>query len=92
MKTTNGPIIDMTPSGHFAHEPIAGPTLGVILARVLVFTIALGFAALAFWLAVFTVPVLLVIGLAGYAYLRFKIARGGFGAFTMTPIRHPRRR
>jgi fatty acid desaturase len=78
MKTTNGPIIDMTPSGHFAQEPITGPTLGVILARVLVFTIALGFAALAFWLAVFTVPILIVIGLVGYGYFRFKTARGGF--------------
>ncbi|MBW4037097.1 MAG: hypothetical protein HIU90_16660 [Proteobacteria bacterium] len=90
MKMTNGPIIDMTPSGHFAQEPITGPTLGVILARVLVFTIALGFAALAFWLAVFTVPILIVIGLVGYGYFRFKMARGGF-TFGHTMMRNGHR-
>ncbi len=81
----------MTPSGQFAHEPIAGPTLGVILARVLVFTVALGFAALAFWLAVFTVPVLIVIGLGVYGYVRFKTARGGLSAFTVTTTRRRNR-
>ncbi|MDD2861346.1 MAG: hypothetical protein PHI71_09830 [Acidiphilium sp.] len=77
MKTTSGPIIDMTPSGEFAREPIAGPTLGVIFARVVAFAILLGFAAIAFWLAIFTIPLLIIAGLGGYAYLRFKMRRHG---------------
>jgi hypothetical protein len=90
MKMTNGPIIDMTPAGNFADRPVQGPNLGVILARVLVFSVALGFAALAFWLAVFTVPVLIVLGFVGYLYVRFKTSRGGLRFGMVTPNR-PRR-
>lgn len=77
MKTNNGPIIDMTPAGGFVNEPIAGPTLGVILARVVAFAVLLGLLAMAFWLAVFTIPVLIVLGLVGYGYFRYKMARHG---------------
>ncbi|MGC9270790.1 hypothetical protein [Acidiphilium sp.] len=80
----------MTPSGGFAGSPARGPSFGVILARVVAFTILLGVAALVFWLAVFTVPILMVIGLAGYLYFRFKMARHG-GRFGSVTVRHFRR-
>ncbi|MDD2876726.1 MAG: hypothetical protein PHT60_07930 [Acidiphilium sp.] len=71
----------MTPAGDFSRDfsrqPVTRPTLGGILARLVGFTIVLGFAALAFWLAVFTVPILIVVGLVAYAYVRFRMARHG---------------
>jgi len=89
MKTSDGPIIDMTPTGGFVNEPIAGPTLGVIIARVIAFALVLGIAAIAFWLAVFTIPVLIVLGLVGYGYLRFRMARHGvrFRSVVVRPAR-----
>lgn len=84
MKDSEGPIIDMTPSGQFAQEPITAPALGTIVLRVLLFTIALGFAALAFWVALFTVPILMILGLVGYGWFRFNAARGHFRFNKMT--------
>ena len=36
------------------------------------------FAALAFWMALFIIPVLLLLGVAGYFYARHQIKRGRF--------------
>lgn len=66
----------MTASGEFRDPPSRFPSLATIAMRVAAFGLMLGFAAIAFWLAVFTVPVLIVLGLAFYLYVRFQTARG----------------
>ncbi|OYV66764.1 MAG: hypothetical protein B7Z59_11900 [Acidiphilium sp. 37-67-22] len=71
-----GPTIDMTVSGDFRDLPTRKPSLVAIAARLLMFGIALGFVAMLFWLAVFTLPVLLLAGAAIYLYARFAPNRG----------------
>lgn len=73
----DAPTIDMTSTGEFRDPPRRSPSLATIALRVAAFGLMLGFAAIAFWLAVFTVPVLIVIGLAFYLYARFQLARTG---------------
>lgn len=67
----HGPTIDMTVSGDFRDLPTRKPSLVAIAARLLMFGIALGFVAMLFWLAVFTLPVLLLAGVGLYLYARF---------------------
>lgn len=69
----NGPVIDMTPEGDFI-EP-SKPTLGTIIARIIAFGLLLVIAAMAFWMALFIVPVLIILGIAGYAMTRAQIRR-----------------
>jgi len=66
-------VIDMTPQGDFI-EP-AKPTLGTILARIIAFGLLLVIAAVAFWMALFIVPVLIILGIAFYALNRAQIRR-----------------
>jgi hypothetical protein len=73
MANTNGPVIDMTPDGNFI-EP-SKPTLGVILARIIAFGMLLVIAAVAFWMALFIIPVLIILGVAGYAFARMQVRR-----------------
>jgi hypothetical protein len=73
----HGPVIDMTPDGHFV-EP-AKPTIGVIVARLVTFAVLLLMAAVAFWMALFIVPVLIILALAGYAVARAQARRRPLG-------------
>ncbi|MCF3946971.1 hypothetical protein AiwAL_09535 [Acidiphilium sp. AL] len=75
MNQGNGPVIDMTLEGDFPERP--KPSLGAIMLRLAAFALLLGFGALAFWLAVFTVPVLIVAGLVCYGLFRLQMARHG---------------
>jgi uncharacterized membrane protein len=73
MTRQNGPVIDMTPDGNFV-EP-SKPTLGTIIARLVAFAVLLMIAAVAFWMALFIVPVLIILGIAFYAMNRAQIRR-----------------
>jgi hypothetical protein len=75
-----GPVIDMTPDGRFV-EPDTSikPTLGVIVARLVAFAVLLVMAAVAFWMALFIVPVLIILALAGYAVARSQAHRRPLG-------------
>jgi uncharacterized membrane protein len=73
MANSNGPVIDMTPDGDFI-EP-SKPTLGTILARIIAFGMLLVIAAVAFWMALFIIPVLIILGVAGYAFARMQVRR-----------------
>lgn len=77
MTRDEGPTIDMTPAGEFrdARPPGTAPSLFAIALRVAAFGLLLGFAAIAFWLAVFTLPFIIMIGLGFYLYVRFQMAR-----------------
>jgi len=76
MANQNGPIIDMTRNGEFIDPP--KPSLGTIAARLAAFGVLLLVAAVAFWMALFIIPVLLVMGVAGYFILRHQLKRGGY--------------
>jgi uncharacterized membrane protein len=73
MSNLNGPVIDMTPDGHFVEPP--KPSLGTIIARIIAFGILLVVAAVAFWTALFIIPVLIILGVAGYAFARMQVRR-----------------
>ncbi len=73
MGNFNGPVIDMTPDGNFVEPP--KPTLGTILARIIAFGVLLVVAAVAFWTALFIIPVLIILGVAGYAFARMQVRR-----------------
>jgi uncharacterized membrane protein len=73
MAKFNGPVIDMTPGGDFV-EP-QKPTLGTIIARLIAFALLLVIAAVAFWMALFIIPVLILLGVAGYAVTRMQSRR-----------------
>jgi hypothetical protein len=73
MANTNGPIIDMTPDGDFITPP--KPTMGTILARLAAFAVLLVVAAVAFWMALFIVPVMIILGIAAYALSRNQARR-----------------
>lgn len=66
----------MTRGGEFLDPP--KPSLGTILARLAAFGVALLVVAAAFWLALFIIPILLVLGVAGYFIFRQQLKRGGF--------------
>jgi hypothetical protein len=76
MANQNGPIIDMTRNGEFIEPP--KPSLGTIFARIAAFGALLLMAAVAFWITLFIIPVLLVLGVGGYFFLRHQIKRGRF--------------
>jgi uncharacterized BrkB/YihY/UPF0761 family membrane protein len=76
MTKPDGPIIDMSRDGAFIDPPKS--SLGVIAARLAAFGALLLVAALAFWMALFIIPVLLLLGVAGYFYARHQIKRGRF--------------
>jgi uncharacterized membrane protein len=63
----------MTPDGAFIEPP--KPRLGTILARIIAFGILLVAAAVAFWMALFIIPILIILGIAGYAVTRSQIIR-----------------
>ncbi len=73
MANANGPIIDMTPDGDFITPP--KPTLGSIFARLAAFAVLLVVAAVAFWMALFIVPVMIILGIAAYALSRNQVRR-----------------
>ncbi len=66
----------MTRNGEFIDPP--KPSFGTIAARVAAFGVLLLIGAVAFWAALFIVPLLLVLGVAGYFIARQQIRRGGF--------------
>lgn len=66
----------MTRNGAFIDPPKA--SLGTIVARLAAFGAVLLVAAVAFWMALFIIPVLLVLGVAGYFYARHQMKRGRF--------------
>jgi hypothetical protein len=73
MANQHGPVIDMTPDGAFIEPP--KPTLGTILARIIAFGMLLVIAAVAFWMALFIIPVIIILGVAGYAFTRLQVRR-----------------
>jgi uncharacterized membrane protein len=75
MANPNGPIIDMTQNGEFIDPP--KPRLGTIFTRVALFAVAVLILAVAFWMALFIVPVLLILGLIGYGVARYQMKRNG---------------
>lgn len=75
MAKLDGPVIDMTRDGAFIEPP--KPTLGTILLRVAAFAVFLGAVAVAFWVAVLLLPVLIILGVVGYFVVRAQLRRGG---------------
>ena len=73
MANQNGPVLDMTPDGAFI-EPTK-PSYFTILARLAAFAVLLLVAAVTFWMALFIVPVLIILGIAGYALARTQVRR-----------------
>lgn len=73
MANANGPILNMTPDGAFI-EP-AKPKLGIILARLAAFAVLLVVAAMTFWMALFIIPVMIILGIAAYAFSRSQVRR-----------------
>lgn len=63
----------MTPDGAFI-EP-AKPKLGIILARLAAFAVLLVVAAMTFWMALFIIPVMIILGIAAYAFSRSQVRR-----------------
>jgi hypothetical protein len=68
MAKENGPVLDMTPDGHFV-EP-SKPSLMQILLRVAAFGLALCVGVALVWTAFLMIPILLVLGFAGYLFMR----------------------
>lgn len=68
MTNENGPVIDMTADGQFVERP--KPSLVQIALRVLAFAAALCVGAVLVWTAFIMIPILLVLGFAGYVLLR----------------------
>ncbi len=77
MRHPNAPVIDMTPDGNFIEPP--KPTLGTIIARLVAFGALLMVAAIAFWMALFIIPVLIVLSVAGFLIARTQIRRRPLG-------------
>jgi hypothetical protein len=73
MRKQTGPVIDMTPDGHFVQP--AQPTLGTIVARLAGFAVLLVIAAVAFWMAMFIIPIVIILAIAGFALTRPHIRR-----------------
>jgi uncharacterized membrane protein len=73
MRKQNGPVIDMTPDGNFVQP--AQPTLGTIVARLVGFAVLLVIAAVAFWMAMFIIPIVIILAIAGFALTRPQIRR-----------------
>jgi hypothetical protein len=73
MAKQNGPVIDMTPDGAFIETP--KPSLGTVLARLALFGLFLCIGAVVFWTAVFVLPVLIILGVAGYFFARMQLRR-----------------
>jgi uncharacterized BrkB/YihY/UPF0761 family membrane protein len=67
----------MTPDGNFIEPP--KPTLGTIIARLVAFGALLMVAAIAFWMALFIIPVLIVLSVAGFLIARTQIRRRPLG-------------
>jgi hypothetical protein len=74
MTRSSGPIIDMTRGGEFVEPP--KPSFGTIISRLAAFGALLLVAAVAFWAALFIIPVLLLLGLVGYFAFRQQMKRG----------------
>lgn len=67
--------LDMTRDGDFVEPPRA--SIGEIALRLVGFALLLSIGVIAFWLAVFAIPVLIVLGLIGYLVFRLQMARHG---------------
>ncbi len=68
MANDNGPVLDMTPEGHFVER--SKPSLTQILLRLAAFGVALCVGAVLLWTAFLMIPILLVLGVAGYFFAR----------------------
>lgn len=68
MTNENGPVIDMTADGQFVERP--KPSLLQIALRVVAFAVALCVGAVLVWTAFIMIPILLVLGLGGYMFMR----------------------
>ena len=77
MKNEDGPVIDMTVDGRFAERP--RPSLMQIALRLAAFAVALCVGAVLVWTAFIMIPILLVLGLIGYMFVRGQ--RTGWRAF-----------
>jgi hypothetical protein len=73
MEEYRRPVIDMNPDGSFVRPPHL--TLGQIITRVVGLMVALAIGWVMFWTAIFMIPVLLVVGLIGYAVFRWQFRR-----------------
>ena len=74
MATENGPVLDMTPDGQFVERH--KPSLTQILLRLAVFGMALCVGAALLWTAFIMIPILLVLGFAGYVFARTQRRNG----------------
>ncbi len=63
----------MTPDGAFIEPP--KPSFLTILIRLAMFAIFLGMIWVAFWTALFLLPVILVLGVAGFFIARHRLKR-----------------
>ena len=77
MTNENGPVIDMTTDGRFVEPP--KPSLVQIALRLAAFAVALCVGAVLVWTAFIMIPILLVLGFAGYMLVRGQ--RAGWRAF-----------
>lgn len=68
MTNENGPVIDMTADGQFVERP--KPSLLQIALRVVAFAVALCVGAVLVWTAFIMIPILFVLGLGGYMFMR----------------------
>lgn len=76
----DAPQIDMTPDGSFVEEgrPGFAATLGRWAATIAAVAAVVGLAALAFWMAIFLLPLAIAAGLIAYAAFRWRVGRFRF--------------
>jgi hypothetical protein len=77
-----GPQIDMTPDGQFLEPPRETPAEKLLRYGVVVAAIAglVAVAALAFWLAVLLIPVVIIAAAVAYAAFRWRMWKLGRSA------------
>ncbi len=73
MGNSNGPVIDMTPDGRFIEPP--KPSLTTILVRLAIFGLILCVGAVLFWTALIVIPLLALLGIAGYFIAQLQLRR-----------------
>ena len=87
----SGPQLDMTPDGQFLEPPRESPAEKLVRYGVVVAVIAgvLAVAALALWLAVLLIPVVIIAGAVAYGAFRWRMWKLGrsAGGQLRTPFR-----
>jgi hypothetical protein len=68
--TKNTPVIDMTLDGRFVNR--TGPTFGMIITRLLMFSLGLCVIAAMFWTMVMVLPAIILLATIGYLFSRIR--------------------